>query len=129
MCKKQINCRPYKDPIKAINHISKACAIIGLLCIFNSFFLKYSGGLKIWMCISGLVYISLGLALKKSKNTVIAIILLVLSATGVVFNIINLFGIFSNTHNRSIPIMGIAMIVASIQAIDATYKYSENNIE
>ena len=112
--------------IKIIDHISKVFMILGSLQILLGFMLEdFSFESKVAVCITGLVYICLGFLLKKFKNTIIAIILLLLSLTGVIATSMNLFGVFGNTQNRGLPIMGIAIAVASIQAIKATRKYNE----
>lgn len=111
---------------KVIKHISKVFVIIGALQIILGFILQdFQFESRVEMGITGLVYLCLGFLFGKFKKTIIAMILLLLSLTGVIVTSMNLFGIFGNTQNRGLPIMGIAIAIASIQGIKATRKYNE----
>ena len=112
--------------IKMINHISKVFMILGAIQILGGLtFVGFLYEAKITLGVNGVVYAGLGFLLGKFKKTVIAIILLLLSLTGVIVTSMNLFGILGNTQNRGIPIIGLAFAIASIQAIKATRKYNE----
>lgn len=112
--------------IKVIGHVSKVFIILGLIQIFGGFaFANFSFESKIAMGVSGIIYIGLGYLLGKFKKIAIAIILLLLSLAGVILALMNLFGVFGTVQNKGLPIIGIALAIASIQAIKATKKYEE----
>lgn len=112
--------------IKVINHISKVFEILGGISILGFFILtNFSFESRVAIAITGITYVILGFLLGKFKKPVIAIILLLLSLAGVLVAILNLFGVLGNTQNRGLPIIWVAMAIASFQAIKATRKYNE----
>ncbi len=114
---------------KAINHISKVCIILGIIQMLYGFSNDtFPTEAKIEMSVIAIVLIGLGILLKKFKKPIIAKILLSLSIIWVIFSAIGIFGVLTWGADMKIignPILGIAMIVASIQATKAISKYNE----
>ena len=112
--------------IKIIKHLSEIFVIIGSLQIILSFMINnFPFESKVVIGITGLIYLCLGFLLGKYKKTILAIMLLTLSLTGVIITSMNLFGILGTTQNKGLPIMGIAISIACVKAIKATRKYNE----
>ena len=112
--------------IKIIKHLSEIFVVIGSLQIILSFIINnFPFESKVAIGITGLIYLCLGLLLGKYKKTILAIMLLILSLTGVIITSMNLFGILGTNQNKGLPIMGIAIAIACVKAIKATRKYNE----
>lgn len=113
---------------RVINHVSKVFVILGIIQIVFSTFVDAPLEAKIEISIIGVIYIGLALLLRKFKKPIIAVIFLLFSLASVLIASLNLFGILGNTQKRSIPIIGIAVVIASIQAIKATCYFHHNKI-
>lgn len=115
-----------EEAVKIINHISKVFEVLGSISVVGFFvFTDFSFQSRVVNAILGIIYIILGFSLGKLKKPVIAIVILVLSVCNVLIASLNLFGILGNTETRNLPIIGITMIIVSLQAIKATRKYNE----
>lgn len=115
-----------EQAVKIINHVGEVLIVLGVITSLGGFllFTELPFEAKIAMSITGIIYAGLGFLLKKLKKTAIAIILLVLSIADALITSLNFLGLFGQSENTGIPIIGIAVIIASIQAINATRKYN-----
>ena len=111
---------------KIIDHVSTVFMIIGAILLFlslssDTFIFQF----KVVTSVQGAIYLVLGFLLKKIKKPIIPMMLLVISVGVILINFLNLFGMVGTTQHSAIPFMGVAVAIASVQALNATRKYNE----
>lgn len=112
-----------------IKHLREIYIVIGAIQIILSWSLadKLTFESRIAMAIYGGILVTFGFLLGKFKKPLIAYALLSLSFIGVITTSLILFGVIpSGTQNRALPIIGIALVIASVKAVKATLKLNEN---
>lgn len=110
-----------EQAVKIINHVSRIFVILGIIqMIGGSIFINFSHENRIAIGITGLIHISFGFLLKKFKSIIIVSILLLFTLSEIMVAILNLFGVFNQP--KAIPIIAVAIAIATIRAMQAIFK-------